>query len=446
MTTSKPLTGDTASLAAEAYVYMYPLVIMEVSRRQQTARGSSGKPGFGASNAFHHMRAFPTADFRAIVRPNFDTLYSSAWLDLTGGAVLIELPDSDGRYYMLPLLDMWTDVFAVPGSRTTGNTGTRIMVIPPGFDGDVPDDALIIEAPTPYVWAIGRSQTNGPSDYDAVGKFQDGFTITPLGGPTRPESSTPIDLDTEPLRIVAELSAPEFFRLAAEVLTTTPPHLTDQSVLARIAAIGIVPGLEFDTSRFDEAGLAALESGIASARKKLPDISGLGDRVNGWQIMSQSVGVYGNDYFQRAQLALIGLGANPPEDAIYPVVVADADGRPLDGHNDYTITFPADGLPPVNAFWSVTMYDAEGYQVANELDRFALGDRDELRFNDDGSLVLYLQHENPGSEKTDNWLPAPQAALGVTMRLYAPRAEVLDGTWAPPAVQRVKRASPDSDA
>lgn len=124
MTTSKPLTGDTASLAAEAYVYMYPLVIMEVSRRQQTARGSSGKPGFGASNAFHHMRAFPTADFRAIVRPNFDTLYSSAWLDLTGGAVLIELPDSDGRYYMLPLLDMWTDVFAVPGSRTTGNTGT----------------------------------------------------------------------------------------------------------------------------------------------------------------------------------------------------------------------------------------------------------------------------------------------------------------------------------
>ena len=217
-------------------------------------------------------------------------------------------------------------------------------------------------------------------------------------------------------------------------------------MLARIAAIGIVPGLEFDTSGFDEAGLTALESGIASARKKLPDISGLGDRVNGWQIMSQSVGVYGNDYFQRAQLALIGLGANPPEDAIYPVVVADADGQPLDGHNDYTITFPADGLPPVNAFWSVTMYDAEGYQVANELDRFALGDRDELRFNDDGSLVLYLQHENPGGEKTDNWLPAPQAALGVTMRLYAPRAEVLDGTWAPPAVQRVKRASPDSDA
>ena len=154
MTTSKPLTGDTASLAAEAYVYAYPLVIMEVSRRQQTARGSSGKPGFGASNAFHHMRAFPTADFRAIVRPNFDTLYSSAWLDLTGGPVLIDLPDSGGRYYMLPLLDMWTDVFAVPGSRTTGDSERRIMVIGPGFDGDVPDDALIIEA---------RRRTCGPS-------------------------------------------------------------------------------------------------------------------------------------------------------------------------------------------------------------------------------------------------------------------------------------------
>jgi hypothetical protein len=159
--------------------------------------------------------------------------------------------------------------------------------------------------------------------------------------------------------------------------------------------------------------------------------------VNGWTVLTENIGVYGNAYFKRAVVTLIGLGANPPEDAVYPLLNVDADGNPINGENDYVIHFDADELPPAYAFWSVTMYDAEGFQVANELDRFAIGDRDALTYDADGSLTLYVQHDNPGLERESNWIPAPKGPLGVTMRLYAPRAEVLDGRWSPPPVRKV---------
>ncbi len=159
--------------------------------------------------------------------------------------------------------------------------------------------------------------------------------------------------------------------------------------------------------------------------------------VNGWQMVTEALGVYGNAYLRRAVVAMVGLGANQPEDAVYPLLIADADRRPLDGANDYVLHFEADELPPVGAFWSVTMYDEDGFQAANPINRFAIGDRDELTFGADGSLDLYLQHEKPGGGKESNWVPAPRGPLGVTMRLYAPEPQVLDGRWVPPAVRRV---------
>ncbi|MCH5641769.1 MULTISPECIES: DUF1254 domain-containing protein [unclassified Gordonia (in: high G+C Gram-positive bacteria)] len=434
--TSSP-NDNLATLAAEAYTYLYPLVTMDVTRRQQTSPRSPS--GFGGANRFNHLRAFPTAEFRSVVRPNFDTLYSMVWLDLTGGPVLIEVPEAD-RYYMLPFLDMWTDVFAAPGTRTTGNGPARYVLVGPGNvgldNGVIPDVATLIITPTPHVWAIGRVQTNGPSDYATVGKFQDGLSITELTPGNLATTGGDIDVQTEPVRLVNGLSVVEFFAWAAEILAVNPPHPTDFSVLARIARIGLVPGMPFDAAQFDDAALAELEKGRAAALAKITDLSHLAQPVNGWMTLTNSIGVYGNDYLQRARITLLGLGANPADDAAYPVLVADADGTPLDGDNDYVIHFPADGLPPVDAFWSVTMYDAEGYQVANELDRFAIGDRDRLRYNDDGSLDLYLQHADPGADKRDNWLPAPRGTLGVTMRLYQPHPEVLDGRWTPPAVVR----------
>jgi hypothetical protein len=171
--------------------------------------------------------------------------------------------------------------------------------------------------------------------------------------------------------------------------------------------------------------------------KKIQSMTGrVGEEVNGWQINRQTMGVYGNDYLKRAFVAMVGLGANLPEDAIYPLAVKDADGQPLTGANSYVLHFNKGELPPVEAFWSVTMYDAQGFPVPNSLNRYALGDRDSLRFNADGSLDIYIQHEKPGAADESNWLPAPEGAMGVTMRLYAPRENVLDGSWNPPAIRK----------
>jgi hypothetical protein len=410
---------------------------MEVTRRQATSLPAGDRIGFGPANQFQHIRTFPPADFRAVVRPNFDTLYSSAWLDLTGGPVQIHVPDSGDRYYMLPMLDMWTDVFANPGKRTTGTDSQEIVLTPPGYAGDVPAGASVIAAPTPYVWIIGRTQTNGPEDYDAVRAFQDGLTITELGTPAGVGEK--VDVDTEALRVVNGMSGVDFLAYAADALLVNPIHPTDHSQIARLALLGLVPGEPFDASRFSAAQRDELQAGVADGLSDLMEAPNrIGVPVNGWVSYTDTMGVYGNHYLKRAMVTLIGLGANPPEDAVYPLLLADADGKPVTGESDYVIHFDADQLPPATAFWSITMYDDEGFQAANELDRFAIGDRDQLSYNADGSLDIYVQHERPAPERVSNWLPAPLGSLGITMRLYAPQPSVLDGTWHPPPVRKTR--------
>ena len=425
---------EARRIGVEAYVYLYPLVTMDVTRRQMTNLVAGVKPGFGPMNQFQHVRQFPPAEFRVVVRPNFDTLYSSAWLDLRAEPIVVSLPDAADRYYLLPILDMWTDVFAVPGKRTTGTGEQHYAIAAPGWQGDAPAGVEVIHAPTPMVWIIGRTQTNGPADYAAVNAMQDGITAQPLStwGGEPPVVAAAIDastdMETDPLAQVNAMPAADYFRYGAELMQLHPPHATDWSQLARMRRIGF--GL--DPALQDALGGVPQEA-QALMREKLPTLARV---ANGWQLNTDTMGVYGDYYLKRAIIAMVGLGANPAEDAVYPLAVADADGRPLDGGSDYVLHFERDELPPVDAFWSVTMYDGEGFQAANELDRFAIGDRDDLGYNADGSLDLFLQHESPGDGKTSNWLPAPRGPLGVTMRLYAPQAEVLDGRWAPPAIRR----------
>jgi hypothetical protein len=333
------------------------------------------------------------------------------------------------------MLDMWTDVFASPGKRTSGTGSQDYLVVGPGHTNDTPAGMPVIQAPTPWVWVIGRTQTNGADDYAAVHVVQDGYRITPQS-PTGHVIDPGQDTTTEALRLVNGMSAVEFFGLACETLAVNPPHASDFSVLARIANLGIVPGDPFDVARFDSAALAEIEAGATAARAAITaNVANLGAHKNGWMLAFDTMGVYGNSYL-RAAVAVAGLGANPPEDAVYPVLLADSDGDPIDGGRDYVIHFDADELPPVDAFWSITMYDSEGFQAANELDRFAIGDRDALSFGSDGSLDIFVQHASPGPEHEANWLPAPTGPLGITMRLYAPRPEVLDGTWSPPPVHK----------
>jgi hypothetical protein len=431
------LSHDLRTLSCEACIFFYPLVLMDVTRRQTINSVAGTTLGAGPPNAFHHVREYPPAEFRSVVRPNFDTLYSVAWLDLTAGPVLLHAPNTDDRYYMLPLLDMWTDVFANPGKRTTGTGEQDWLIAGPGAVGDLPQGVPVISAPTPRVWVIGRTQTNGPGDYAAVHKVQDGFSITPINATPPHVVDENYDTHTEPLRVVNAMDAVEYLRYAADLLAVNPPHPTDFSMLARLALIGIEVGKSFDPNRFDADQCAQIEAGKDDARNAIVSAAPtLAPVRNGWMTLRDMIGVYGNAYLRRAVVALVGLGANPPEDAVYPLLTADADGHPVAGEHDYALHFDADMLPPADAFWSVTMYDSEGYQVANELNRFAIGDRDPLTFNADGSLDIYLQHTNPGPDRESNWLPAPLGPLGITMRLYAPRREVLDGTWSPPPVRK----------
>lgn len=442
---AEPITEQEAyEIGVEAYSYFYPLISMDVTRRLLTNVPSGVKPGLGPANMFHHYRTYPTADFREVVRPNFDTLYSSAWLDLRKEPMIVSAPDTQGRYYLLPMLDMWTDVFAVPGKRTSGTSAANFAVVSKGWNGKLPVGVTRIESPTAYVWIIGRTQTNGAKDYEAVNKVQDGYKITPLSQwgkaatPVAFKSDPTVDMKTPPLVQVNTMPAAKYFSYGTELMKLNPPHVTDWSRIARLKRLGIEPGKSFDFDKASPAVKAALERAVVDGLKEMKDKSPTVARVvNGWQMNTDTMGVYGNYYLKRAIIALIGLGANQPEDAIYPFNFGDADGKPMDGANNYVLHFSKAELPPVNAFWSVTMYDAEGFQAANKLNRFAIGDRDALKYNADGSLDLYIQNASPGADKESNWLPAPKGPLGVTMRLYAPKAPALDGRWAPPVVKKI---------
>jgi hypothetical protein len=234
------------------------------------------------------------------------------------------------------------------------------------------------------------------------------------------------------------MPAEKYFAYAAELLKVIPPHITDQPMIAQLKKIGFEPGKSFEFDKANPTIRKALESAPEDARQlmawKVPTLARI---VNGWSMNTDTMGVYGNYYLKRAIVAQLGLGANLPEDAIYPLNLADESGKPLDGANKYTLHFDKGETPPANAFWSVTLYDAEGYQVANPLNRFAVSSWMPFKYNADGSLDLYFQNENPGADKEDNWLPAPKGAFNLTLRLYAPKSEALTGKWNPPPVMGV---------
>ena len=435
---------EAYEIGIEAYVYLYPLVTMDVTRKVLTNVPPGVKPGLGPVNTFSHMRTFPPGDFREVVKPNFDTLYSSAWLDLAKEPMIVSAPDTGGRYYLLPMIDMWSDVFAVPGKRTSGTEPGNWAVVAPGWTGTLPADVERIQAPTSFVWIIGRTQTNGPADYDAVNKVQDGYRITPLsrwGKSLEPISFKPdptTDMVTDPLNQVTSMSAAQFFAYGADLMTAYSPHAADWSQLERLKRIGLEQGRPFDLAKADPATRAALErvpvDGLKAIRAKY---SSLAKVVNGWQMQTENMGTWGNNYLKRAVIALTGLGANQPEDAIYPQSLTDAAGNPLMAGVSYVLHFDKSKMPPVNAFWSLTMYDDDGFPVPNSIKRYSIGDSDPLKYNEDGSLDIYIQPESPGRDREANWLPAPKSGgMNITMRLYSPGIEALDGRWNPPAIKK----------
>ena len=436
---------EAHAIGVNAYLYLYPLITMDVTRKQSTNIEPGKEVGKGPMNTFTNVAEYPPANYKTVVRVNFDTLYSIAWLDLTKEPMIVSAPDTNGHYYLLPMLDMWTDVFASPGWRTTGTQAGNFLVTPPGWTGNVPVGMTRISAPTPMVWIIGRTKTDGPQDYDAVHKIQAGYRATPLSEwgktakPAEVKIDPTIDMKTPPKVQVDAMAAERFFGYAAELLKVNPPHITDQPIVAQMRKIGIELGKSFDMTKLDPAVRNALAGAPEEAQKlmawKVPTLARV---ANGWSMNTDTMGVYGNYYLKRAIVAQVGLGANLPEDAIYPINLGDETGKPLDGANKYTLHFDKNDMPPVSAFWSVTLYDSEGFQVANPLNRFAISSWMPFKYDADGSLDLYFQNESPGNDKEANWLPAPKGAFNLTMRIYAPKSEALTGKWNPPPVTRVQ--------
>jgi hypothetical protein len=436
---------EAHDIGVDAYLYFYPLVTMDITRKQSTNIEPGKEFGKGPMNMFVSVPAYPPADLKVVVRVNFDTLYSIAWLDLTKEAHVVSAPDTDGRYYLLPMLDMWTDVFASPGWRTTGTKAGNFLVTPPGWAGTVPEGFTRIAAPTPYIWIIGRTKTDGPADYAAVNKIQAGYKVTPLSRwgkapePVQVTIDPTVDMKTPPKVQVDTMPAAKYFTYAAELLKLHPPHLTDEPIIARMKRIGIEPGKSFDFDKLDPAVKKALASAPEEAQQLMTwKLATIARVANGWSMNTDTMGVYGNYYLKRALVTQVGLGANLPEDAIYPLNLSDDTGKPLDGASKYVIHFDKGATPPVNAFWSITLYDSEGFQVANVLNRFAVSSWMPFKTNEDGSLDLYFQNESPGKDKEANWLPAPSGAFNLTMRLYSPKSDALTGKWNPPAVKRMQ--------
>lgn len=437
-------TEELREIARDTYIYAYPLVLMQLTR--DVGCNVAEPTGLRAPvNQLTHGRAFPDASFTDVVRPNADTLYTLVTYDVGQEPMVMSVPDSGGRYFLLPWLDFWTDIFTVPGSRTSGTGAQTFAIVGPRWQGTLPEGVTEYRSPTNSGLLIGRVQTNGKADYEAVWKFQDGMKAVPLsayGKPyTPPKKTVNPDLDmASPPDQLDKMDAARFFALFAELMKDNPPHANDYPMVDRMKRIGIEPGQSFSLAAAPPAVQDALNAAPEAALKEIKRVwASSGTFANGWRTNMTAIGTYGTDYLHRAGVAYAGLGANGIDDAIYPTAFTDAKGEPLSSDRRYVLHFEADQIPPVRAFWSLTMYNDRQLFAANPIDRYAIGDRDPLIYNPDGSLDLYIQRQAPGPERETNWLPAPQQGnFTMNLRLYWPKAEALNGTWSPPGVQRVK--------
>jgi len=429
--------------AIDAYVYAYPLVTMEYTRRAltNTEKPERTKAPMGQ---FVRMREYPNASFKDVTAPNADTLYTQAWFDVSKEPWIVSFPDMKGRYALFPMLSGWTDVFQVPGKRTTGTGAQKYAITGPGWSGTLPPGVTEYKSPTGMVWLLGRIYCTGtPQDYKAVHELQNKITAVPLssyGKAYTPEPGS-VDASLDSKKSVRdrvhELEGNAYFKLFAELLKTNPPAANDAQMVATLAKIGIVPGQDFDASKLGSAIAKAVAGAPKPAQETIMGhFKEAGTFENGW-IFTTKTGVYGTDYLQRALITAIGLGANRPQDAVYPTSEADADGKSYSGANKYVMHFNKGEMPPVDGFWSLTMYNAEYFFVDNPLNRYNVSSRSKFKTNPDGSVDVYIQNESPGKDKEANWLPAPKDKFILMLRLYWPKEKapsIIDGSWKIPPV------------
>ncbi len=436
----------------DAYIYGYPLVTMEMTRRVMSnvekPEGSHAPMG-----QFVRMRAYPTAAYRDVTAPNADTLYTTAWVDVGQEPWVLSLPDAQDRYYLFPMLDGWTDVFQVPGKRTTSTGAQTYAITGPGWKGKLPPGVTQYKSPTAIVWLLGRIYCTGtPEDYAAVHQLQDQISLVPLSAYGKPYTPPPgtvdpsVDMKTAVREQVNALTADDYFNLLAKLMKDNPPAAADAPMLKKMAKLGIVPGQPFDSSKLGPLAKEAFDTVPKIANEKIMlwmkegILAGDLKLEHGW-VFTTKTGLYGVNYIQRALITAIGLGANRPQDAVYPTSEGPSVASSYTGEKKYVMHFDKGQLPPAKGFWSLTMYDKDYFFVQNPINRQSISARQNLKSNADGSVDLYIQNESPGDDKASNWLPAPKDKFILMMRLYWPEEtapSILDGSWIIPPVKVVE--------
>jgi hypothetical protein len=427
----------------ESYLYGYAPVTLEATRAIQTAVPDATLPGRAPINQFAHLNRLATPDERFVVHPNADTLYATAWLDLAREPIILHVPDTAGRYYLIPMLDAYSNEFASIGSRTTGNGEGNYAIVGPFWNGLIPENVTgVIHSPTDTVWLLGRTLVNGESDLTAAAAVANQYRLVPLSaypdfvatGIYEPPTGVPVtppnpDFIGQPVTQSPGFSKPEFFDVLARYAVANPAPREQRAQASALVLYGF-----FNQNQLTADVVSEADSALSN------ELRSTGIDENGWSF-NPKVGSYGTDYLLRAAVARFGLGANSSADAIYPVAVKDSTDIPLVGTSSYVIHFAPGQTPPALGFWSLTVYDTDGFLVHNPINRYDVGSQTGLVPNPDGSVDIFLQNTAPHTLQS-NWLPTPAAPFTLTLRVYWPDQSVLSGAWLPPPVNRANAPLP----
>jgi hypothetical protein len=437
-------TQEARQLAEEAYVFAYSML-----ENYKTMYAQAVNEDLPASrrtfNQFNHFRHLLNPEFSEIVAPNNDTLYSTAWLDLGTEPVVLSLPAfPDKRYFVFQIVDMYAFNVEYIGARTTGYQPGRYLFAGPGWQGTIPkgiDGVRRTEGR--YLFLLGRTSAKGAEDLPAVNALQDQYTLTPLSAYLGQPAPAPAPTSAFPAYDLKKAASIDFINYFNFLLGQIEPGPDERPLLEKWAKIGVQPGKAFDAATLAPDVREVVAEGVAAAHEKIKAESlKVGRNVNNWTLIAEGFGyrsMVGGKDLMRAAANMIGLYGNNPEEAYNFSAAKDSAGESLDASkHDYVIHFKTP--PPVQAFWSVTMYkQPETLLVSNPIKRYSIGDRTPgFTTNKDGSVTIYVQHKSPGPDKESNWLPAPDGPFVLALRIYWPEQDILDGKWQPSAIEKVK--------
>jgi hypothetical protein len=449
---SKALSPEQAkaqqayALGVQAYIWGYPMVVMQKSRDAMTKGGEVpvtpdqfNKSGllFAPVNQVATAWGMLGPKFSAVQSGNSDTQYSVTWYDVSDGPYILHIPKSNGRYYTYQFIDAWTNNYNYASTRTMGSQEQNHALVAPGWKGKLPEGVIRVDTPTPTGFVIGRWFVASEKDVAAVNAIQRQVTMTPLS--SYGMNYTPPKVPVVPAKKYSGDLA--FFEQLGDTLALNGAPEADAGLLGLLRNVGLSVDYGFDPSALSDGEKKALGRAIKDGEAILAsNAAALGKNVNGWQYAPILNAYFGTDYMTRAAIGYEAMFENTPIEAYYPGVFVDTDGKTLDGSkNNYTLTFPKGKTPPVGAFWSTTMYDAKKrLMVENPINRYKIGSADGLKANSDGSTTIYIQADSPGKDKEQNWLPAPKEPFYMLFRMYQPDIEVLNGQYELPGVVRGK--------